>query len=237
MTELLIVGGVVFLATLTQTLTGFGSALIAMSILPGIISLRIAAPLVALLSICISIALSLVYRRQFQLGAVLRLAIASLPMIPVGIFALRYLPERLLLTVLSLVICSYALYALLQLRLPLLKANGWTYVFGGFSGLLSGAYNIGGPPVVMYAHCRQWEPAAFKSNLASFFLLNSCMVIIGHALQGNFTRDVWYFLPGSLLAFGLGTIVGFGVARYLNAALFQKIVLLLLLVTGIKMLF
>jgi hypothetical protein len=233
----LLTAGVICLATMTQTLTGFGSALVAMSILPGLLSLQIAAPLMALLSLCISITLSLVYRRQFQLGVVARLAIASLPMVPVGIVLLRYLPERLLLIALSLVICSYALYALFKFRLPHFQSDIWAYGFGACSGILSGAYNTGGPPVVIYGNCRRWPPEVFKSNLSSFFLLNALTVNLGHAVQGNFTREVWQYVPGGLAGFATGAIAGLVLSRYLQPALFQKGVLILLLVSGVKMLF
>ena len=38
----------IFLAVFTQSLAGFGSALIAMALLPGIVGIQIATPLVAL---------------------------------------------------------------------------------------------------------------------------------------------------------------------------------------------
>ena len=63
------------------------------------------------------------------------------------------------------------MYSWFELHLPKVVAPKWTYVSGFLSGLLIGAYNTGGPPVVVYADCRRWNSNQFKSNLQGFFFL------------------------------------------------------------------
>lgn len=72
---------------------------------------------------------------------------------------------------LGVVIVAYALYALFNPTLPELAQRSWAYGFGFAGGVLSGAYNTSGPPVVIYGTCRCWQPAEFKSNLQGYFLL------------------------------------------------------------------
>lgn len=108
--------------------------------------------------------------------------------------------------------------------------------FGFVAGLLSGAYNTSGPPVVIYGNCRQWLPAEFKCNLQGFFLLNSAAVIATHALSGNFTRPVWQAYSLALPAIGLGLVAGFTLDKRIEPAVFRKIVLLLLIVLGVRLL-
>jgi hypothetical protein len=105
---------VAFLAAFTQGLTGFGSALVAMAVLPGLLGIRVAAPLVALMAGTIEGVLLARYRHAFNLRAVWRLVLAMLLGVPLGIFALRQVEERLVLAILGLVIAGYALYALLN---------------------------------------------------------------------------------------------------------------------------
>jgi len=55
MTEQLTVVFIIFLAVFTQSLSGFGSALVAMALLPALIGIHQAAPLVALVMATIEI--------------------------------------------------------------------------------------------------------------------------------------------------------------------------------------
>ena len=66
-----LVAGVVFLGVFTQSLTGFGVALVAMAVLPDLIGIRVASPLVALVSLTIGLS-------KGGLGAVLVLAVTPL---------------------------------------------------------------------------------------------------------------------------------------------------------------
>jgi uncharacterized protein len=72
--------------------------------------------------------------------------------------------------------------------------------------------------------------------LQGFFLLNSAAVILTHALGGNFTRPVWQAYGLALPAIGLGLVAGFALDKRIEPAVFRKIVLLLLIVLGVKLL-
>ncbi len=169
--NLLLVSLVIFLAVFTQSLTGFGSALVAMALLPALIGIRTATPLVALVGLTIEIALLLRYHAAFRLQSVWRLIVASLLGVPLGLLLLRRVDERLALVILGCVLVGYAVYALLGRPLPSLKSNGWAYGTGFVAGMLGGAYNTSGPPVVIYGDAQRWPPAEFKSNLQGFFLV------------------------------------------------------------------
>ena len=226
---------IIFLAIFTQSLTGFGSGLVSMAFLPDILGVRTAVPLVVLVTGTLEAFLLVRYRSAFNFKAVWPLTLASIFGIPVGIWALRGIDEDILLTVLGAVMASYALYALLNFKLPELKHPAWAIVFGFCAGLLSGAYSVGGPPAIIYGSCRRWSPQEFKSNLQGFFLVNDTLAILGHGISGNLTPVVWrtYFLV--LPALALGILVGTGLDRYINPGIFRKIVLILLVVMGLRM--
>jgi uncharacterized membrane protein YfcA len=226
---------VVFLAVFTQSLTGFGSALVAMALLPGMLGMQTVTPLVALISLSLEIVLLIRYHRALNINAVWRLMLGSLVGIPLGIFALSRVDENLVMAFLGIVIAAYALYALLDVRLPELKNSLWAYGFGFVAGLLGGAYNTSGPPVVIYGNCRRWIPAEFKSNLQGFFLVNSLLVVSGHVWSGNVTSSVWRNYSYSVPAIALGILLGIGLDRYLNPEIFRKLVLLLLLVMSFRL--
>ena len=201
------------------------------------IGIRTATPLVALVGMTIEIALLLRYHASFRLQSVWRLIVASVVGIPLGLLLLRQVDERLALAILGCVLVGYALYALLGQPLPGLKSNGWAYGTGFVAGMLGGAYNTSGPPVVIYGDAQRWPPAEFKSNLQGFFLVINVFVIAGHALSGNLTQRVWTGYLWVLPAIALGILLGTWLDGRINRAVFRKLVLFLLILMGARMIF
>lgn len=226
---------IVFLAIFVQSLTGFGSGLVSMAFLPDLLGVRTAAPLVALVTSTLEITLLIRYRSAFNLRAVWRLIAASIFGIPLGVWALRGVNEKVLLDVLGFVMAGYALYALLNFKLPELNHPAWAYLAGFLSGILSGAYSVGGPPVIIYVNCRRWLPDEFKSNLQGLFLVNDILTIFSHGLSGNLTPTVWKTYLLALPVIALGVLAGAGLDRCLNPLMFRKIVLVLLIIMGVRL--
>ncbi len=228
---------IIFLAVFTQSLSGFGSALVAMALLPELMGMEIATPLVAAMAMTVEACLLLRYRASLNLRAVWRLALASLVGIPLGMLTLKRFDENAAMTILGAVIAAYAIYALFELKPPELSHPAWGFAFGLMAGMLGGAYNTSGPPVVIYGNSRRWLPVEFKSNLQGFFFLNSVLVVSGHALSHNFTQAVIQNYLIALPALALGILAGIGLDRRVNPDAFRKIVLILLLVMGVRMIF
>lgn len=234
-TNALAVFSVVLLAAFTQSLTGFGSGLVTMAFLPAIIGIRSAAPLVALFAGTLETILFLRYRGALNLQATWRLMAAAAVAIPLGILGARMVDERIILTILGVVLIAYPLYALFTPKLPTVPEGKLTFGVGFVAGLLGGAYNTSGPPVVVYADSRGWAPHQFKANLQSFFLLNDALTITSHIFSGNVTSLVWDNYLLILPAIGIGILAGLALDRFLNPVLFRKIVLVLLIVLGARM--
>lgn len=226
---------IIFFAVFTQSVTGFGVALIAMALLPGILSLHVISPLVALIALTLESILFIYYRRGLNIQAIWRVILASLVGIPLGILVLTKVNERLVLSLLGMVLSGYALYAISDLKLPELQQPTWAYITGLIAGVLGGAYNTSGPPVILYGHCRRWPPLEFKSNLQAFFLVSSAFVATAHFVNHSFTAFVLQHYLWSLPALGLGILCGTTLARYLNAKIFRKVVLVLVFIMGLRL--
>ncbi|ACK71364.1 protein of unknown function DUF81 [Gloeothece citriformis PCC 7424] len=228
---------VIFIAGFIQSVAGFGFGLITMPILTEVLDFKIASSLIALISIITHVAIIFSYQSFFQFKAVLRLIIASIIGIPIGFLAVDALNKTVILTLLGILVMSYVIWTLLDLKLPKLESPKWAYGFGLLSGLLSGAYNIGGPPVIIYGNCSQWSPEEFKSNLNGFFLFNTVLIIFGHVLNKNYTVEVGKLfliaLPFLLIGLGIGTYF----SKFLNPSVFRKIILVLLLFISIRLIY
>ena len=234
--EYLLVGGVIFLAALTQSITGFGFAIVSMSFLPKIIGLQTAVPLVTLVSVIGNITIWFSYRRDYSFQAVKQLIIASLIATPVGVYLLDYIPEAIALKGLGIIILGYILYDWLNLNLPNFKSSIWAYLFGTLSGILNGAYTVGGPPVIIYANCRRWHPQEFKANLTAVFFFSSLLAVLAHGWQGNITISVRQLAIYSFPGFAIGLWLGIILSHQINPLIFRRITLALLFVAGLRLL-
>jgi uncharacterized membrane protein YfcA len=236
-TRTLLIGLSVFLAVFTQSLSGFGVALVAMALLPALVGIHIATPLVALVALALEIVLVMYYRQSLQIRAVWKIAFAAVVGTPLGVLFLSRVDERIALAVLGVVIAGYALYALFGLKIPRLEEPFWPYIAGLFGGMLGGAYNTSGPPVIVYADSRRWPPDVFKGNLQGYFVIVSLAVVISHAIDGNFTSRVWQLFLWALPFTALGITAGLSLARWLDPIVFRRVVLVLLVVMGIRLMF
>ena len=224
---------IVFFAVFTQSLTGFGVALVSMPLLSALLGVQTAAPLVALIGLLTEAILLLYYREAVNVRVIWRLILASMVGVPLGVVVIRTLDEAVVLTVLGVIVAGYALYALLKLRLPAIQGPVWAYGAGFLAGILGGAYNTAGPPVIVYGNCRGWPPAEFKGNLQGFFLITTVVVIISHVLAGNYGPDVLRYGLLALPAVAAGLVAGLALSKWVSAVAFRTIVLWLLLVLGV----
>jgi uncharacterized membrane protein YfcA len=240
MTEELIVAFIIFLAVFTQSLSGFGFALVAMALLPAALGIHQATPLVALVMATIEIFLLIHYRKALNITAIWPIIAASIVGIPIGIYFLSRVNEEITLTFLGIVIITYASYALVEgfthlIRLPELKHVSWAYLSGFIAGILGGAYNTSGPPVIIYGHSKSWPTAEFKSNLQGFFVISSLVIVLGHAWNRNFSPAIWGYFLWSIPAMVLGILTGTRLDQYIKPEIFRRFVLVLLLIMGMRL--
>ena len=230
------VGLIVGLASLVQSLTGFGFALVAVSLLPFFMDLPTAVTLVIAVGMMSNVALWWYYRDSFEWSRVVHLSAAALITIPIGVIGLRYVPEHLALQLLGVMVLAYAVYSWLQLSLPELSGRSWAYAFGAASGVLTGAFNIGGPPIVIYGNCNQWSPQEFKGNLPGVFCVLSLAAIATHLWQGDFSGDLLAQVGCATPFFIAGLGLGIWLSKYVDANSFRQAVLVLLSIIGLKLL-
>jgi uncharacterized protein len=107
--------------------------------------------------------------------------------IPVGFLALEWLPSAGLKVGLGALLMLYSTRELWFGELPELANDRHAWPFSLASGIFAGAFNIAGPPVVIYGHLRRWSPETFRATLISFFFPITIMVSTLHALGGSTT--------------------------------------------------
>jgi uncharacterized protein len=224
-------------AMFVQGAVGFGSALIAMPVLITLLGTDTAGPLFALIAQTAGIILLIRYHQHFQVRGLWRLFAASLCGIPLGILLVQRLDQTLALALLGVVMIIYALYSLFSVDVPLLKDRRWGFVFGFANGILHGAYNTGGPPLVIYGNAVRWSPTEFKTNLQTLFFINGLIVIGAHAFNGHYTSEVFRYYALLVIPMIAGLLLGQQTDRVIAPARFRQAVLVLLIVLGLTLIF
>jgi len=199
---------ILFLSTFTRSALGFGDALIAMPLLAMVVGMRTATPLVAFAASTIAITIMLGGWRRVDFGTAWRLIVSSLVGIPIGLFFLKAAPEVIVQAILGLVLIVFGSYSLLKPNLLALRGERLSYLFGLAAGILGGAYNANGPPVVIYGALRRWPPERFRATLQCYFVPTGLTILISHGLAGLWNPTVLrlyaYALPVIMLAIFLG---------------------------------
>jgi uncharacterized protein len=204
-----------------------------MPLLSLLVGIHIATPLVALNSLTISLVILVRNWRKVEVPAAWRLILAALVGIPFGLLLLQRVPEGPMLMLLGAVLITYSLYSLFTIRLPHLQTERSAYIFGFIAGILGGAYNTMGPPIVVYGNLRQWPPDRFRVTLQSFFLFTLLLILAGHGLSGLWTEQVWRYYALATPLVILATFVGGYVNRHLPQAAFRRAIYVVLIGLGL----
>lgn len=228
---------VVFLAALVQGVLGFGGALIAMPLLVTIVGIQTAAPAFALVSILATLLNAIHWRAYATPRDLVQLIVPAVIGIPIGVLVLARVDADVVTRLLGAILILYAGFNLLGRALPPLRSRNWAYLAGFSSGVLSGAFNTGGPPVIVFANARGWSAEQFRANLQTYFLLTSLFLVASHAVTGHLTPVVLRTALLAIPALLVGQFLGLRLCRYINPTLFRRVVLFFLLLLGAQLLF
>ncbi|MFH5923611.1 sulfite exporter TauE/SafE family protein [Roseomonas xinghualingensis] len=210
---------VAFLAGLARGFSGFGSALIFIPLTSATLGPRLAAPLLMLVDNLTTLPLIPAAWRGADRGQVASLLGGAILGVPAGAWLLLQMDPVTLRW--GVCLTAFAMLALL--------ASGWRYHgrpalplsmgVGATSGLLSGAAQLGGPPVVAYWLGGAIPAARVRANLMLFFAANGVISAATYLLGGLLNPGV--LLLAALIApiYALGVWGGarlFGLASEAN---------------------
>ena len=223
---------IVGFAALVRSTFGFGDALIGMPLLALLLPLRSATPLMAFVGPTLAILLLIHEWRHLEVRSALRLILATLAGIPLGLFFLKRVDERAVNLALAAVIILFALYNLFRPGLLRLRTERSSWVFGFAAGVLGAAYNTNGPPVILYGVLRGWKPETFRATLQGYFLPTGTAILIGQGIAGLWTKPVLKAYLASLPAIVLAVLAGTALAKKIQPSRFNQAVHVLMLAAG-----
>jgi uncharacterized membrane protein YfcA len=236
MDKLYVVLAIVCFSMLIQSTFSFGGALVALPLLALVVDVKTATVLMTLLS-C-SIAAVVVARRwgDVDVKNAWRLIVSACVGIPLGILFLGRVDGSVLKIVLACTVIVFTVVSLFKLKtIRLIHAN-YAFIFGLISGIFGGAYNISGPPVVLYGSLVNWSSDRFRATVQSYALFTNVFAILGHYLAGNVTREVATYYACSLPILGVSVWLGSVVHRMIAGERYAVCVKVLLLILAARLL-
>ncbi len=231
-TLIIIILFIIFVSTLTRSIFGFGDALIAMPLLALFIDIKITTPLIALIAFFIAISILIRNWKNVEYKSAWRLIVASLIGIPIGLWYLKDINESFIKLFLGFIVMLFAVYSLIKPKMGKLKNENYSWFFGFIAGILGGAYNTNGPPIVIYSSLKKWNPQNFRATLQGYFFITGILLIVSHGIAGNFTKEVLtyfiYCLPVVLFA----VIIGARINKKIPIERFHKYIYIILIILG-----
>jgi uncharacterized membrane protein YfcA len=223
--------GVIMLAAFAQSVSGFGFSLVAVPLLAMGVGPQPAVVAATIVSMCLNGVTAYAHRRHVDVPASRRLLLSLLLGLPLGLLALRLLPDGALVAVIALVTlgCTVVVWRGWQI-----SPAGWTVRGAGLlSGLLTTATATNGPPLVAALQAMRLEPRSFRATLALLFVMVSPIAVVGFALTGLLTPRAALVAGIGLPAALLGGWLGNRLFSRFDATAFRRVVLGALLVSSV----
>lgn len=204
------------LAGFVQGALGFGFGMVSMSLLPLFIFVKEAAPLVVIFTLPIVLLVFYVHWRHCHWRDAWLLIIGCCIGIPVGVHLLAVAPEEIMLRILGAVLLSFSAQELWsgwrgKQKFQTPKWSG--FPIGIFSGLLSGAFNTGGPPIVAYVYSQPWTKERIIATLQLIFTVSAFLRTGVMYHGGFFTTDVLHIALWAALPVMVTSLIGTRVLR------------------------
>ncbi|MGB9626643.1 MAG: sulfite exporter TauE/SafE family protein, partial [Phycisphaerae bacterium] len=204
------------LSGFVQSVTGFGFGLVSMSLLPLFLSFNDAYTVVAILNLVVCAMTLAGNIRHYRWRQGLGLLIGSCLAVPVGFYALMHVQSDWMLRGLGLLICLFTLSDMLMSKTrPLRVPEKYGWVMGALSGGLSGAFNAGGPPAVIYVYSQSWTKQHTVALLQVVFGTSSVIRLLMVHSSG--------LLRGELLRVGLLAILPLMLAIHAGTRILHRI--------------
>ena len=224
------------LANFVLGLVGFGNGLVAMALLPFLMSPVPAIVVLTLYTIVFSMAIFVPLRRDVAIRPVLDMLAGTALGIPVGVWVLSTFPISTLNRLIGGMLVAIVLLEWAGLHPRRLVGRSWAVGAGVLAGLAGGAIGTPGPPVIIYSTTQGWNPRTIKANLQAFFVVNQAVILAGYWWTGLLDADTWQLAASFALPAAAGTVLGMLLFHHVDPVKFRRLVFAVLMVAGLVLL-
>jgi uncharacterized membrane protein YfcA len=225
---------IIFVAYTIKGLSGFGSGLVAIPLLALIFPLKFIVPVLGLLSYVGTIIQSITLRKHAVWRDIWPLLPFSMLGIGIAIWLLVSVDANILTMTLGVFVLLYAVYSLSS-STELSGGRRWAVAAGGFGGLVGALFGTGGPFYVLYLKMRGLEKGAFRATIASIFLIDGGVRMVGYASTGLFTNQVLSLIMILLPVLLIAMYAGNHLHVKIDQVRFNQIISIMLMISGLML--
>ena len=198
----------VFAAAIVRGFAGFGFSLLAITAISLVLPPVVVVPSIFLMEIAASVHLLPSVWREVHWRAIGLLLLGCLLATPLGVWLLATTPVAPMQIALGGVVLAAAILLLRGYALRRMPGRASTVATGAASGLLNGAFGIGGPPVILFFFASPAGVAAGRASVIAYFL-GTDLIALAFMLRQDLigTPQLWLalvFLPALLAGNWLG---------------------------------
>jgi uncharacterized membrane protein YfcA len=156
--------------------------------------------------------------------------------IPVGIALVTTVDAKAIRFGIGVLLLAYSLYSLLRPTLKSPKASlSADLGVGVVNGLIGGLTGLGGIAVTVWCQMRGGKKDELRAIFQPVLFATFVMTAIAFAIAGTFTVETMKLYAFALPALVAGIWSGFGLYGKLDDAAFRKVILMLLLASGVAL--
>ncbi len=229
----------VFMGALTRATFGFGEAVVSMPLLALLpISLHTSISLIGLAGLTVAAMTITSGWRHVDRSILIWLSISTLLGIPFGLALVKFAPVVVVKWSLGIFLIVYSVYSLVRGLFAQTTAHawfqhrGWVLPFGFAAGVLGSAYNVTGIPIVIYGTLRRWNQSRFHGTLQTHFLVAGIFVVVGQALGGLWTANLFVLYGLSFPVIIIATLLGMNLHKRIPTRKFEQYVFFVIIVLG-----
>ncbi len=236
--QFLIVCLILAIAEAVYVLLGFGAGLIAVGTMALLLpELKDAVVLLLLVNLPAELWVVRSSWQRISWRGVLVIFIGVAIGTPLGTFLLRWGDARFLLIVLGVFLVTVGAVFLFIRDTCDRQIPRWIAgPIGVTSGVLTGLFGTGGPPLILYYRLQGFDKAAFRGNLMAIFLLMTAVRVPSYAAFGLITEPRLWSALVVLPAVILGALIGNRIHLRIEEDTFRRLVSAALVILGILLL-
>jgi uncharacterized protein len=218
-----------FAAGAVQAVTGFGFVIVAAPIMATFLVPTLLVPILVGQGLVLNFIVMYHSRRYFNLRRVWLLMAAGVAATPVGALLLIYLDPAVLKIAIGVVVGVTAIAMLLGLQRRATHERAASVPVGAASGVLMGSTGLAGVPIILFFANQGVDAREFRANTVAYLQAVTLAAMPSFFVSGVLTANAALLgaqlLPASLVG------VGFGIwlSRYVSAALFKRVALLVVM--------
>lgn len=226
-----------FAAALVIGAVGFADALILNAVWLHIMEPAAAIPLVVTCALFMHIAPMYKLRNTLDFSRLPPFVIFGVLAVPLGVWALGYVSPDIFRTTIALLLITYGIWMLVRPNTSIGAAGGKLAdsAVGLAGGFLGGFAGLSGLAPTIWVGLRGWAKDTQRGVYQPFVVIMHALGIVIFAVSGLITWQTLQDLAWCLPAVFVGSWLGVKLYPYLNEALFKRIILALILLSGISL--